>query len=210
MCSHANLLNKKWACYISMYSFIHVPKSSGSCVNECLALDRNFVTDNTHRMKCTNTNNPIVVVRDPYDRFLSLYQYWKYGSERYVNPVYIHRSTCSILDFIHFIQTNQTNMLYGYNTWAVHYKCTADWLAGVHYKNIIILRYQPDMDPVIDALYEFIQLPKPAAIRKVNISVKEPIADEEVVRAFVRQHYKADYDLIANISAFPEQFKCVL
>jgi hypothetical protein len=197
--------------YIHMYTFIHVPKSGGSCVNHVLTRHPQFKTDDMHRTVCTPTNNPIIIVRDPYDRFISLYQYWKYGSEKYVNRKANERAAFTILDFIEFIKTNNTLKLYGNNTWDVHFKCTTHWIGPpTMYQHIIVLQYHEDMNVKMNELYRVLNITNVKPLPFLNISHKESIPHEDEIRNFVQSYFASDYQLIDIIKRSPSKFKYVI
>ena len=70
------------------FTFVHPTKCGGTSVENFLNkyYSKYFYT-NVHFNKCENNNNSILIVRDPVDRFKSMYKYWKSGSE-----IFIHKN----------------------------------------------------------------------------------------------------------------------
>ena len=73
-----------------MYTFVHPTKSGGtSLLNTILAHYSEYFKEMGHKYTC-NEENPVIVIREPFDRFLSMFNYWKYGSEKYPrDPVFL-------------------------------------------------------------------------------------------------------------------------
>ena len=66
------------------YSFIHPTKTGGGACEDFFRNNYSeYIKSCGHIIKCKNDNNSIIIVRDIYDRFISMYKYWKYGSDRW-------------------------------------------------------------------------------------------------------------------------------
>jgi hypothetical protein len=66
----------------TVYTFIHPTKSGGTALEQYFDkyYQKNIDISGGHEVKCSNTNNPIIVVRDVKTRFYSMYKYWKNGA----------------------------------------------------------------------------------------------------------------------------------
>ena len=90
-----------------------------------------------HSIKCTNSNNPIVVIREPFERFKTMYFYWKYGNLRTRDK---QNSEKSLNNFIKMLKTEDTTH-YNRIFWYVHTKPQFFWLEKCTLKNITVIRY---------------------------------------------------------------------
>ena len=117
---------------LPIYTFIHIPKCGGSPVENYFEQhysDRIFGT--THKWLSTKDNNPIVIIREPIERFISLYYYWKNGSHgrNSRNQEFIDKyGKYTISDFIRTFKTcvpaingNYMHELSVGFTWRVHF-----------------------------------------------------------------------------------------
>ena len=130
------------------YNFIHPTKCGGTAFSECIIkhyLDH--ILCNDHTVLCSDTNNPIIIVREPIDRFLSMYKYWKHGSSKWEQePEHIERcKQCSIKDYIHFKKSEEKDKLITVFTKEEQYAPTERWLNATKYENIIIVKYTNDL-----------------------------------------------------------------
>ena len=126
------------------YTFIHPTKTGGTaCETFFKEHYSEFIKGIGHDNKCMNDNNPIVIIRDPIDRFISMYKYWKYGSldiDKYKRGVVFlkHYNGYTIKDFIQLIKNKRHGDLYQNFTWNQHFEPISNWINNVNYDNIIV------------------------------------------------------------------------
>jgi hypothetical protein len=160
---------------IPRFVHIHIPKTGGVAVESFLTKHYHwdFILTWHHNYTVADFTDRIclVVVRDPIDRFISSYQYWRYGSslffrdeksvlassmnftgaDKWVPPI------TSIFDFIHAAgnsshphhdyvmhrlnATKESRSLDDSQTWGVHFQPQSFWLRGGNPQKIILLRY---------------------------------------------------------------------
>ena len=195
------------------YTFIHPTKSGGTSVADYFEKHyKDYIKGNNHTNKCNNNNNPIIIVRDVKSRFLSMYKYWKNGSELYRDKKK-DTSNVSMLQFIELLKSNKKQLFNSY-MWDVHYDNTEKWINNTDYKNIIIIKYDKDLNEKIQKLINILRIPnKNIPLIKKNIS--KPINNESelnnpIVIKFIEEYFQKDIELINKIENNPELFKLVI
>ena len=200
------------------YTFIHPTKNGGTACE--IYFDKHYaqyITGMGHTNLCGNSNNPIIIIRNIEDRFISMYKYWKYGAidthftrtkdfiEKYNNY--------TIKDFIQLIKDKNTKDLHTIFTWSQHFDYQTKWINNTDYKNIIIIKYEKDLHEKIDKLISFLNIPnKNIPLQKINISndYNEIIVLDNEDRLFIEEYFKEDYELLNNINNNPLLFKIVI
>lgn len=197
------------------YTFIHPTKSGGTAVERYFEnYYSDFIIGKYHNEICTNTNNPIIIVRDVKDRFFSMFKYWKNGSSLYKRDKSFkdkHKNT-SIFDFIELLKKKEKELYHDF-TWEQHFNNTSDWIGNTDYKNIIIIKYEDDLNEKINTLIDYLCIPnKHILLYKINISFNEDkeILNNNYVNEFIKDYFKEDIKLLNIININPELFKCVI
>jgi len=192
------------------FTFIHPTKCGGTAVEEFFKEHYpNYFNIGRHFFKCKNNNNSIIIFRDPIDRFKSIYNYWKSGSEKYMDN--INKSKYTIKHFIFFLKTNN-KILYNYYMWDIHYKPITYWLNNTYPKNIIVLNYKNNLNETIQELLKLLNIPnKNINLPFVNVSKnkKKIILDDEDIK-FIKEYFKNDYDFQYLINNHKEIFRAVI
>jgi hypothetical protein len=194
------------------FTFVHPTKCGGCAIEDFLKEHySNFFSTEFHYNKCENNNNPIIIVRDPVDRFKSMYKYWKYGSERHcITEEHGEKyKNINIKTFISMIQNNSNNLITKF-TQDIHYKPITHWI-HTNYKNIIILKYNKDINNTIQKMIEKMNIPKVNEVVKhtnISKSTEEIILDNEDL-LFIRKYFISDYYLIYFINNHPKRFRAV-
>ena len=205
---------------MNKYTFIHPTKSGGTAVERYFRQYYNdYIVGIGHATTCSNTNNPIIIVRDAKSRFLSMYKYWKNGS---VDNIFGKRDEswnkkykkATIIDFIHMLKNNKS-LLYHTFTHKEHYFNTTHWIGNTDYKNIIIIKYDTDLNNKIQRLLNILNIPNKnivlSIINKSNsIDNKACKASNKCIDEFIQEYFKDDIKLINTIEKKPELFKIVL
>lgn len=203
------------------YTFIHPTKTGGTACKEYLKkyYGQYFNHCTYHQFKCTNDNNPIIIVRDVYSRFFSMFKYWKFGSiDKYKrNQEFLNKhKNKNILDFINLLKTNNTKDLIVNFTWGDHFKNTVEWINNTNYKNIIIIRYEDDLNPKIQTLINKLNIPnKNIPLNHINVTDRRNNLmiyknHKEKIDEFVQSYFKRDIEFISKIRNNPELFKLVI
>lgn len=198
------------------YTFVHPTKSGGTSVDNYFADHyKDYINNVGHGGSCKNDNNSIIIVRDVNSRFLSMYKYWRNGSEKWKLPEQLKnkRKDVSMLDFINLIKKNNTKELYHSAIWKQHFDNTTTWI-DTDYKNIIIIRYEENLNDKVQTLIHKLGIPnKNIPLPKKNISLhvdNEEELNSKEVQEFLSEYFKDDIDFIHKIETNPELFKLVI
>lgn len=202
------------------YTFIHPTKSGGTALENYFEEHyKNYINGRGHSNKCTNNNNPIMVVRDVKSRFYSMYKYWKNGA---IDGKYIRNQNwkithkdISIFDFIHLLKNDNKKKLSHTFTWSEHFKNTSTWIdKKTHYKNIIIIKYDDDLNDKIQKLIDILGIKQKNIIvphKNVSNNINcECDLDDIYVNKFINEYFADDIELINKIDNNPEIFKLVI
>jgi hypothetical protein len=201
-----------------IYTFIHPTKTGGTaCESFFQEHYSEFIKGTGHNNKCMNNNNPIIIIRNPIDRFISMYKYWKYGSldiDKYKRSgVFLQNyKNYTIKDFINLIKNKNHNDLYQNFTWDRHFHPITNWINNTDYKNIIVILYEKNLNEKIYKLLEVLKIkPKLVELPIINVSNnKENIQldDDDII--FIQSYFVDDFKLYDNVNNHPELFKLVI
>jgi hypothetical protein len=212
--------NKKKTNSISnaKYTFIHPTKTGGTaCETFFNEHYSEFIKGRGHDNKCMNNNNPIIIIRDPIERFISMYKYWKYGSldiDKYKrNSIFLQNyNNYTIKDFIRLIKNKQHEDLYQSFTWNQHFEPIKKWVNNTKYENIIVILYTKNLNEKINKLLDTLKIqPKPVKLPILNVSNnKENIQIDDNDILFIKSYFADDFTLYNDAKNQPELFKHVL
>lgn len=175
-----------------------------------------YLSGRGHKATIANFSNPgdlaICVVREPVSRFISIYNYWRYGSEMFQRETHWIPPVDSIQNFIEaarsvthpkhaeIVKTMKTGRGF---TWAVHFQPQKQWLRGGKKKNVVLIRHTSDSSIYksrVVAAFSFLGVGK-ENVTEVNVSTRllndtntvEFLSNEAI--DWIRQHYRADVKL---------------
>ena len=194
------------------FTFVHPTKCGGCAVEDFLNENySDYFSIEGHYNKCEFDNDSIIIVRDPVDRFKSMYKYWKYGSERHcINEKHIEKfKDVNIKTFITMIKYRSNNLITEF-TQDIHYKPITHWI-NTNYKNIIILKYNKNLNNTIQKMIYKMNIPKvDKVVKHTNISksTEEIVLDNEDL-LFIKKYFISDYHLIHLINTNPKMFRGV-
>jgi hypothetical protein len=200
------------------YTFIHPTKTGGTALEQYFKKNYNtYIKGIGHGTICTNTNNPIIVVRDVKSRFYSMYTYWKNGATSGKfrrNKMWIEKNkSITIIDFINILKTNKKKLYSGF-TWRDHFESITKWIGDTDYKNIIIIKYEENLNDKIMKLIDNLGIDN----KKIEVPIKNKSnknhckyeLDNEYVVNFINEYFSSDIELINKIDNNPELFKMVI
>jgi hypothetical protein len=206
------------------YDLIHATKTGGSALYSFLLKNyseyftiqiKHSAKKKPHSFLCGDSENPIIIFRDPIDRFNSMFSYWKYGSSTWRRSRLFLKETKNIgvNNFVSLIRNNRIDILDRAFTWDAHYSTQSRWLTG-DYQNIIIINYQNDLQSSLVSLLGFLQIPdKGVHLKKVNASKKRQNYFEDLNQEsldWFYEYYKEDFEIQQKISSTPEILKKVI
>ena len=204
--------------YPAKYKFIHVPKTGGSAVEQFIKPYSNTIIGFGHDNICKDNEYPVIIIRYPIERFLSMYYYWKYGSisgnfKR--DPIWITKfRSFTIKDFICLFDNKSYKTLYNGFTWDQHFMPYNEWLDEESYSRTIVILYESDLEKKIYKLLDYINPPvikRNRRLEKLNVSYKEdPVKLDNQDIEWINTKYKQDFELWNKIHIQPELFRKVI
>lgn len=180
---------------------------------------------------------PILTLRDPFDRFLSSYNYYLYGSdmnqEHITKERMIWKRTENIKEFIEIIfpqiQSLSTEAYcreYFYKEtikhdyiWKAHMQPQTEWIKEQDYKRTIFVNYHRDMISVCNnvsrKLQEIFGLPEVGEMKqfRINQTIKNKQLDKESLnycKSFVEEFYVSDYELLEKLKNDKSLFHTII
>ena len=111
------------------------------------------------------------------------------------------------------IKNNDTQQLFNKTTWDKHFFQQHYWINNTEYNNIIIIKYDKNLNEKINKLITLIHIPNKNIPLPIINTTKEN--DENIILTnenftFIKNYFKDDYDFIEKINNNPELFKLVL
>ena len=217
------------------YIFIHPTKCGGTAIKnhfmkvypyhtiENNILSMTLPVERPHDSICANYPNPVITIREPIDRFLSMFKYWKSGAIPFIDWSDTRRNRIrgeafknkyknyTIKDFIKLLK-RKDKCLYNDFTFPIHYESIFYWIKPEDYSKTIVIKYCEDLNSKLPEILEALEIQSVNKnMDKINISNNSEIIklDEEDIN-YIKSVYKYDFDLWDNINNNPELFKRVV
>jgi hypothetical protein len=191
------------------HTFIHVPKTGGTSINKLLEREYpshfDLYSNQYHNIVATKFNKPVLCIREPTDRFLSLHNYWS----TFVNDHHEGVDT-SLKNFISLMKQNSPTLLFG-NPPVLseyHYFKQSNYIDPSVYPYSVVLTYDKDkLESKVNALLNYLNiskkyntLPKETVSKKTN---ETPDGDD---LNFIKDRYYEDYLLWDKLNQNPGAF----
>jgi hypothetical protein len=208
---------------LKKYVIIHPTKVAGSSfIKYVQSHYPSYFMYNGHEFKAVQSTNPIVFIRDPYDRFISMYKYWKYGSLDYNEHKHsethlINTQKYNIKDFIILVKKKDPILITPFTSY-IHIRPQSWWIEEKDYAKSIIVYYDKnEMEKKIFELFDYLEQLKicknlKIPFQKINVSNtnnNEKIILDEEDKKEIYEIYKSDFDLIKKVKENKNLFKKV-
>jgi len=209
------------------YIFIHPTKCGGTAINNFFMKVYPYHTITNigfkHEKKCKDYDNPVIIVREPIDRFISMFKYWKSGGMQFKDYEDITRERIrkkdfndkymnyTIKDFISLLKRKDI-CLYKDFTFPVHYETMFYWIKPEDYSKTIVITYCEDLNNRLPEILKALEIESVGKnLDKINVSKnQEAIKLDEEDLKYIKSVYKYDIELWDNIHNNPSIFKKVL
>jgi len=184
-------------------TYIHIPKTGGSALGEYLQHYTDYFDLRDHYQEKISTNDKkyLVVIREPLDRFKSIYQYWRQNC--------IQDGLCdsdvSLKMFISFIKEANVAMLHVSAIDYVHYLPQCHYIENTsHFKSMMVILYNKSSEIMNAKLLEmlsFLDIPiREVKLEEVNASVISDHTLDEEDMSFISYYYADDFILWGKLN----------
>jgi hypothetical protein len=196
------------------YTFIHPTKTGGTTFENYIEKHYNtYIKGRGHKKKCADVDNPIIILRNPYDRFISSYKYWKNGSPSYERPIEWkkYNNHVTIDDYIEMVKNKDKRLIFK-ATRETHYAPQTYWIKPEDYKKTIVITYSKDgmEKKVFDLLKKLYIKNKYIPYEKINVSYGEDISLTPQKMKKIYKLYEDDFILWDKVHNNKSLFKLVI
>lgn len=197
-------------------TLIHPTKTGGSALEHFFQkYYPNQVKCEKHGKVCAKFDNPVICIREPIDRFISIYNYWKNGAKsgKFMRPKDWNPKVSNIHDFINkFRNCKEQLPLYTQFTFPEHFKPQSHWIDEDSYSKAVVILYTKDLNKKISKLLKCLGLKdRKIKISRVNESIRDSkteLTEEEI--KWIKEIFKKDFELWNKLHIYPQLFKAVI
>lgn len=195
------------------FGFVHITKTGGASFHDFIYhnyLDYFIFDSIPHQTTAISYSNPVIIVRNPFDRFLSMFNYWQNGSELY-DPLFGKTNISIPVFFKYFYKGLLSKESIKTYVWKHHFLPQTYWLSEDCYQKSTIIVYNQNFENTISKFTKIIGLPKPIyPLKYINKSKKHIDYLTSKDKKIIYQHYQKDFELYYNICSHPDRFKLVI
>ena len=199
-----------------VHTFIHPTKCGGTALEQFFARTcPRRIRGDGHLNLSSKKNNPIIVIREPFDRFSSIFRYWKSGAEagpyQRAPELLAKYAGTTPKQFIRMIAEDRREDLYADPRWTrEHFLPQSHWLPPEAMPHAILLAYAPDLAPAVSDLFKYLRIEAPVDLPKVNVSRRDAMVElDDEDRRWIRQVFATDFDLWDRLRLRPQDFRRV-
>ena len=198
-----------------MYTYVHIPKTGGSSIIKYLkkySEHFDLKSNHFHDIIATKQNNPVLCIREPMERFYSMYKYWK----QHIHDQYPEIDD-SVKNFINLVNKKSNYLVLGPSNQPFihkqHYMPQSTYLKSDVYRYAIVIKYDKEnMGDKMNKLLDYLHIKnKNIKLLRENVSKYDDIEllDEED-REFIMNTYYTDFELWNHIQKNPHLFLKVI
>lgn len=190
------------------YEFIHPTKTGGTAVEQLFRRHcGDVISGSGHNRVCKDFALPIVIVREPVDRFLSIFNYWRNGATA---PPFTRDAPMKddIDRFIRRLIRKESKLLSWFIT-PKHFAPQSLWIDPSAYDRTTVVVYdRHELGIRINRLLDDLGVP-PAELQVVNTSriTHAHLTDKQ--RRWIEWYYHDDFALWNLVHTDPDRFRAV-
>ena len=214
-----------------MVDVICIPKTSCIATYECLLKFypnhfRRTCAESLpgwHSMRACQSEIPVTTIREPYQRFLSAYNYYLHGSEYFQESghdmnvfQFLEKADQINKRFIGYAKSSKETILMSksisLDEWRLWVSSISQsyYVTPSDYSKSIVMIYNKDMGIVANKLLSYFDLVPVCELSSVNVTSysKHYLTNKEKEK--VREVYEDDFDLFESATKRPDLFRAVI
>lgn len=188
--------------------FVHIPKTGGFCVEETIKkyYKNKFLSPSLgHRETTQYYPFSFTIVREPTERFLSSYYYWRNGAidgKYKVNSNWNPKAK-TLEEFIYLWDKNDQVFLRQLDSKITlkrhHFTPQSKWINS-NRKKIIILKYSNNIDLQFTKLLNFLNIEKVVDVPFQNVTKNKNTKIDNKILEWIKKTFQNDFKLWKNIT----------
>lgn len=191
--------------------FVHPTKTGGTTVEEFFQKHyKDYITGRDHGLRCGDYLNPVVIFREPYQRILSIYKYFEYGSKDIEKYRPKKQRGFTFDQFLDLLSSGRIRLYFDNYFYDEHVLPQYFWY-NTDFKNIVVIKYKQDLNQQLNKLFSEFFIPK----KHIDLPHKNISAGDDIVLTLeqkqrIQKLYKPDFILMDTIQNNPQAFRAVI